>query len=107
MRQAGLITEDAHSLHRRTGLLSERKITSALVSLIASGRIIKRDDGRLDSPTTHDELSWQDVRRKGQSEAGKASAAKRAEKDKEKQQTRPTGVDAGVQPLRRRERYKC
>ena len=50
----------------------------ALDDLMAAGKLVRLPDGRLDSPTTHAELAWQQERRSEQVRAGRASAARRA-----------------------------
>lgn len=75
----GPVAETSRTLSRRTGL-SERRATSALEAVIASGKIQRTADGRLDSETTHEEIAWQADRRGDQSKAGKASAERRSKK---------------------------
>jgi hypothetical protein len=88
----GPVAENARTLSRRTGL-PERKVAAALESLIATGKLIRCDDGRLDSLSTHDELEWQKNRKIDQSSAGKASAAKRAHKTDKNCEIRPGEKD--------------
>jgi len=76
------VAETAKTLSRRTGL-AERKVTAALDGLIKAGKISRLDDGRLDSTSTHGEIAWQRDRSRDQSNAGKASAAKRAARPSE------------------------
>lgn len=71
------VLETARTLSRRTGL-SERKVTEALAELVQMGKLSWLADGRLDSPTTHDELASRTDRRDACAEAGKASGKKRS-----------------------------
>ncbi|MET0743676.1 MAG: hypothetical protein ABWY78_09925, partial [Microvirga sp.] len=73
----GPAPETACSLSRRTGL-REPVVEATLGKLMAAGKLVRLADGRLDSPTTHDELAWQKERRSEQARAGQASAARRA-----------------------------
>lgn len=100
----GPVAETSRSLARRTGL-PERKVVAALESLFEAGKLQRLTDGRLDSPSTHGEIAWQEERRDGQSKAGRASAAKRAakhgdgrelaaiEKGQQKQRTASTSAE--------------
>lgn len=73
----GPVLETARTLSRRTGL-TERKVADALTELYTFGKLLRLDDGRLDSPTTHDELAARAERREACADAGKASAEKRS-----------------------------
>jgi hypothetical protein len=73
----GPAPETVRSLSRRTGL-AEPAVATALDDLMAAGKLVRLPDGRLDSPTTHAELAWQQERRSEQVRAGQASAARRA-----------------------------
>lgn len=73
----GPVLETARTLSRRTGL-TERKVADALTELCAFGKLVRLDDGRLDSSTTHDELASRAERREACAGAGKASAEKRS-----------------------------
>jgi hypothetical protein len=100
----GPVADTSRTLSRRTGL-PERRVTTAVEALIASGKIQRLADGRLDSNTTHEEIAWQSDRRGDLSRAGKASALKRAkstgtgseldrgEKTQQKQRDGPTAVE--------------
>ena len=73
----GPVPETVRSLSRRTGL-TEPAVEAALDDLMAAGKLVRLPDGRLDSPSTHAELAWQQERRTEQVRAGRASAARRA-----------------------------
>jgi hypothetical protein len=85
----GPVDESSRSLSRRTGF-SERKITAALATLTASGKIVRLEDGRLDSDKTHEELEWQNDRRDDQSRAGLMSAEKRSDSTPKRREKRET-----------------
>lgn len=72
----GPVMESDRTMSRRTGL-PERKVASALQFLIETAKVVRLDDGRLDSLSTHDEIRWQLDRRHDQSKAGKASKSKK------------------------------
>lgn len=74
----GPVPENSRTLARRTGL-SERKVGEAVEALISMGKIQRLPDGRLDSETTHGEITARADRREAKSDAGKASAEKRSE----------------------------
>lgn len=88
----GPVSETARTLSRRTGL-NDRKVTSALSRLFASGKLVKLDGDRIDAPSTHEELAWQGDRKREQSSAGKSSAAKRSNKTEKERE-----LDGGEKP---------
>lgn len=99
----GPVAETARTLSRRSGL-SERRVAEAIEGLIAMGKVQRLADGRLDSDTTHAEIADRADRREAKSDAGKASAEKRAkarnkvaqknddEKTQQNQQNSATGA---------------
>ena len=91
----GPISDDEVVLSRRTGL-SAKRVSAALSWLIGHGKI-DRQDGVIDSDTTHDELAFREKSVIDARNAGKESAKRkqkfRHEKHKQKQQNEPTTVE--------------
>lgn len=74
----GPIDDDPATLSRRNGMPT-RRVAKAIEGLAMRGKITLLSDGRIDSTSTHEELSHQrESRQLLKSEAGKASAEKRA-----------------------------
>jgi uncharacterized protein YdaU (DUF1376 family) len=102
----GPVAETPRTLSRRTGL-NDRKVTSALSRLFASNKLVRLTGDLIDAPSTHDELAWQQERQTHQSNAGKSSAAKRANKTEkereldqgEKSQGNQQNGSTAVQPV--------
>jgi uncharacterized protein YdaU (DUF1376 family) len=94
----GPISDDEAMLSRRTGLTAKR-ITAGLAWLIQHGKVERLQNGRLDSVTTHEELSFREKTIKHAEIAGKASSKRRqtfnAEKHQSLQQNEATGVQRG------------
>ncbi len=81
----GPIEDDIDALSRRTGL-QKGKVTKALDLLATKGKI-SIENGWIDSESTYATISERMGRKKGAEIAGKKSAEKRAEKNKQYQQT--------------------
>ena len=88
----GPVQETPYTLSRRTGM-TERRVAIALTTLTEGGRISILADGRLDSESTHSELSALDELQNGAQRAGKRSAEKRTEKSEGFQRSEPTDVE--------------
>ncbi len=91
----GPIADDEVVLSRRTGL-SAKRVSAALSWLVGHGKI-DRQDGVIDSDTTHDELAFREKSVIDARNAGKESAKRKQKfhnaKHQQKQQNEPTPVE--------------
>lgn len=95
----GPIKDSPRILSRRTGM-TERRVSSALASLVEMGKVFIAHDGAIDSASTHENLAAREELQNGAKKAGKASAQKRTQKDKQNQQNSSTPVDIPLNDTR-------
>jgi uncharacterized protein YdaU (DUF1376 family) len=72
----GPVADDEHTLARRINL-PVKKVAAAIEWLIRHKKVTRLEDGKCDSPTTHDELAHREKMIKDAQNAGKESARKR------------------------------
>lgn len=88
----GPVADNYRILARRTGL-TERRVSTALQSLVGMSKISVGPDGYIDSESTHENLAEQNELKNAARKAGKASADKRLNNVEQNQQVDPTIVE--------------